>query len=346
MKRAIVSAVVVVVACSPIAYIAWRKWESPRSLPVMQFFPSYVEYKGLYNVDAGVSEPTIGVWKHGSRSPIGSFPPLTSTEFEDVRTLMCQTLRTFGRPLDLTREETDILYHYVVGDEMVDRTLRVEMPRIECLTDTFVEAVQRDVLAKHTLWRVMIPGESEDTVVMIYPTVVRAGADINGVNWRSNLRTIISRIKTIREASEGPRRRQLEYLKKHIGAAVRSLGPDKFRLLAAFDNYRGDYQEITLWILYRQTGEWFDLTIREPESIAVSESFAVRSDGFFSDYYEPDDSELWLVQWVLPVGFRGPIVVDKWRAEGSEPWGIIHFDGSEIIKDSQLRGMRKGSAVE
>lgn len=312
-------------------------------------FPSYLEHRGLYNInpedylgeEPDKSEDTS--WCFQSVKPL---PPLTWSEFRQVCSATYRALEQHGRLPGMSEENAKVFYRYCVGDELEDRTVRVELPRFEVLTPAFIEALQRDVLSIYPLWRIFIVAESPETVVIIYPAAVRLGTVPIDGDWKAVLPELVSKVLEIREEREGPQRRQREYLRSRIPSLVREIRDNRPQLVAAFDNYYlGDKGRVSIWLLYPGEKKWFDISIEEPKDVAVGEKIAVKADGTFDDYYvyDPDrQPPFQLHQWVLPSDFKGSkLVLEKIRpGPVVEARWTIDFDRSAIIKDADLRAKR------
>jgi hypothetical protein len=309
-------------------------------------FPSYLEHQGVYNVNPEEYTSSKELLKDTSWcfQSVKPLPPLSWTEFGKIRSATYQALVRYGRLHGMSEEEAKIFYRYCVGDELKDRTVRVELPRFEVLTPAFIEALQRDVLSTYPLWRIFVVAESPETVVIIYPTVVRLGKVPFEGDWKAALPKLVNQVLQIREAREGPQRRQREYLRSRIPGLVKMICDNSPQLVAAFDNhYLSEPGAVSVWFLY--PGEWLGISLEEPKDASVGERIAVKADGTFDDYYDFDPDRppaFWLAQQILPSDFKGnqlvlekimpgPVVGAQWTFD---------FDRSSIIKDADLRTKR------
>jgi hypothetical protein len=310
----------------------------------MNRFPSYLEHRGVYNVNpedyredlAPEDDPTPYF-----RS-VEHLPPLTGKEFQNICSATYRALERYGRLPGMSAADAKHFYRYCAGDEISDRTVRVELPDFRALSPEFVEGLQRDVLAERRLWRIFIVAESPETVVIIYPDAVRVGTVPPGGDWKTTLPQTISEVLQIREAREGPQRRQLEYLKQKVPKELTKVRTEPFRLVAAFDTYYiGDPTRISVWFLYAAEKHWFDISVEEPENAASGAEVALKPDGSFDDNYRFDPNvqpAFWLKQSILPAGFKGklrlartrpgPVVDARWT---------VDFDPSSVIKDADLK---------
>jgi hypothetical protein len=319
------------------------------NLSMVNPFPSYLEHRGMYNInpeDYLGEEPDNSIDTSWCVQSVKPLPPLTWSEFQKVSSAIYRALEQHGRLPGMSEQEAKVFYRYCVGDELTDRTARVELPRFEVLTPALIEALQRNVLSTYPLWRIFIVAESPETVVIIYPTAVRLGTVPIDGNWKAALPEIVSKVLEIRQEREGPQQRQREYLRSRIPSLVRELRDNRPQLVAAFDNhYLGDKGDVSVWLLYPGEDEWFDISIVEPKNIAVGEKIAVKADGMFDDYYvfDPDRQPAFrLEQWVLPPDFKGnKLVLEKTRpGRVVEARWTINFDHRSIIKDADLKVKR------
>jgi len=312
----------------------------------MNRFPSYLEHRGMYNVNP---EDIQGEEMDPEDDPTSYFrsveqlPRLTWDEFQDIRSATHRALVRHGRLPGMSEEEAKIFYRYCVGDEIGDRTVRVELPNFGVLTPGFVEGLQRDVLASRPLWRIFIVAESPETVVIIYPETVRVGMVPAGGDWKTALPRTVASVLELRERREGPQRRQLEYLKRKVPSELSKLRTKPFLVVAAFDTYYiGDPRQISVWFLYPGEWEWSGLTVEEPENAASGDEIAVKADGTFDEYYvhgfDTPQPAFWLKQWILPPGFKGKMVLEKTRPDPEvEARWAIDFDPSSVVKDADLK---------
>jgi len=310
-------------------------------------FPSYLEYQGLYNT-------TLEDWVDilGEEAKLCSYfqsveqlPPLTWEEFWDICSAVEHVLVKYGRLPGMSEEQAKIFYKYCVDGTLRDRTVQVDLPRSEVLTPQFVEQLQREVLGTRPLWRILIMGVTPDTVVIIYPKVVRVGTVPPEGDWKAALAETVNKVEQIREMKEGPQRRQLAYLRPIIPAEIRKLQGGKPRLVAAFDTFYlyPERNSVVIWFLYPTDKKgWFDIDIKEPKGCtAASERIAIKEDGTFDEYYDfnlDHQPAFWLKQYIFPDNFQGRIVLEKLRHGRilEEMW-TYEFDGESIIKDSDLR---------
>lgn len=313
-------------------------------------FPSYLEHQGAYNVNIEDlrNEEEFPLTEDEIVRSVKELPPLTWKEFEDIRSATYRALVKYGRLPGTNEKEAEAFYRYCVGDELLDRTVRVELPNFSILSPQFVEQLQREVLATRPLWRIFIVAESPDTVVIIYPKIVRLGTVPPNGDWKTALADIVSKVLQIREMRTGPQRRQKEYLRskiKKLVSQMQAANDSRPLLVAAFDTYYlGTKGELSIWLLYPTKGEYFDITIYDPEEAAVGEQVAVKMDGTIDEYYEfhPDrQPAFWLSQWVLPGNFEGEKLALKKIRPGNvvESRWTIDFDRTSIIKDKELKSL-------
>jgi hypothetical protein len=313
----------------------------------MNHLPSYAEFAGFYNVnledhqDQGSLPPYPNDQYYRTAKRL---PPLTPAEFEDIRGAMYHCLESYARPPGLNQKEASTFYRFCVRDELIDRTVAVELPDIRILTPRLVDVLQREILYARPLWRILIAGEVPETVILIYPTVVRCGTAKPAPNWQQALAAVVEEEWNRREPREGPRRRQCDYVGRGLQHMLQELSArDPMRFLAAFDNRRGDYQMLAVWLVHR--GEsWSDIRLIRPEDAMRGEYFAVKADGTFGTHYAPDSAEYWLTEWLIPAGFHGSLIAQKTDSLSHtiseltialRPESIISDVGPETILDAR-----------
>jgi hypothetical protein len=271
-------------------------------------------------------------------------PLLTWSEFAEARAATERCLQNHGRLPTWSGEEAKTFYQFCVGDELVDRTLRVELPEARVLNATLIGRFQQEVLAKRPLWRIMIIGETLATTIMVYPN----GVWFEGVsrldNWCTELPGLVKRLLAITDKSEGPKRRQLNYLRWKIQRDLKVFTGKPFDIVSTFDNYCGNSARWSMWVICPSEESWFEIRVTEPDNVASSVTFAVRSDGFFGPEFDAEHPAYWLSEWVLPAGYRSTLSVEKIRVKRviEKRWTIA-LDPSSIVRDVDLKRLEKGS---
>src|SRR5260370_13253938 len=199
--------------------------QAPSSPPrdPMNHLPSFIEHSGLYNLRPDeIHADELGQLAPCVRSQ-DNLPKLTWKEFHAVQSLAYECLHRYGRFPGVGAKEVDKYYRYCIGDELVDRTLHIELPCPQILNPELIESFQREVLSQHALWRAAIGAQNPQDVVMIYPQVVRVGNASPKADIVKELAKVISRETSAREPHEGPRRRQLNYLRPRVVKVMRRL---------------------------------------------------------------------------------------------------------------------------
>jgi hypothetical protein len=280
----------------------------------MNHFPSYTEFAGFYNVnldDHGDEKSAAPYGTDQYHRTAERLPTLTVAEFEDIRGAMYYCLERYARPPGLTQEEARSFYRFCVGDELIDRTVPVELPDIRVLTPQLVQVLQREILQARPFWRILIAGEVPGTVILIYPTVVRCGSAKETANWQQALTEVVEEEWNRREPREGPRRWQCEYVARGLKQTLPKLTVHyPMHFVAAFDNRRGDYQTIAVWLVHRGESS-SDIKLTRPVDAMSGECFAVKPDGTFGAHYTPDSAEYWLTEWLIPSSFHGNLIMEK-----------------------------------
>lgn len=304
----------------------------------MQRYPSFAEFKGMYNVSPEQLDPEseadnfqdIATSFHQSEA---SIPLLTWREFQRVRSLTIAALTSYGQLPNRSVKELESVYRDCVGDELMDRTLRVELPNISVLTPQFVECLQKAVLASNRLWRIMIVGESAETVVLIYPETVRIKSSSTAADWKQDLTKVTQLEDSLRNAIDLSDRHQMAHVRDHIVLEIQRLKTDPFRIVGVFDNWKGDRSVLVIWLLYATEAEWCDFEIEAPVETCSGGGFSVRSDGVFGDDYVNDDPPYWLKRCLLPSGYRGSLNIKKIRpGPVVEKTWTVELDPKKVIR--------------
>jgi hypothetical protein len=302
----------------------------------MNRFPSLVEHRDYYNLRTEDVPAEVrgrpGICFRSAKQ----LPPLDLREFERMQELVYGFLHRHGRFPNL-REDVGRFYEFCVGDELIDRTISVELPNFRVLTPAFIEGLQKEVLAENPLWRVHILTEEPGNAVMVYPNVVRVGVAPPSANVVAELNKAIEREVAARDVREGPDRRQLAYLAPKVREALKNLDVAPFIVLGVFDNCSGDTKKVTIWLLFRSEIVP-DLVIEEPREIAVGTHRRVRPDGTLVPEFGRERTDVWLEQWVLPAGFGDKVVVQR-REKGKPVVGQqweVRIDRASIVRDADL----------
>jgi hypothetical protein len=282
--------------------------------------PSYSDHRGFYNIrdeDAvhGASDATPS--KVFRSTP--DVPPLTWAEFRSVAEATCQQIVTRARLL--SPPLPDGAMRYCVGDELGDRTVEVELPAYSMLTPEFIAALQQEVLAQHPLWRIMLHGRDDLTKVIVYPTAVRVGDFPADAPLAETLETTIARLLQLHESRDGAHDRQQAYVQALLRRDLPTLGRNDYRLVAVFDNYKGNTGELSIWLLCRE-----DLRQRavieapgEPDLVAHGNENKVRADGAVLELGTLDKNAPYrIIQWVVP------------RSKKNAKWNVMSGCGSLI----------------
>jgi hypothetical protein len=319
----------------------------------MAQFPSYVEHRGLYNVNPGEADEDYDPAKDRNTYVrlADSLPFLHYDEFQKVTALARAALERHGRFPGL---EDDVqarrYYWFAAGSgELLDRTLRVEIANLRILTPAFIERLQEDVLAEHPLWRVAICGEVPETVVMVYPEAVRLAGVPESVDWRPALADVVRREFQLREPREGPHRRQVAYVRPKLAIALPQLDEKlPFRVLGLFDNYRGDNNEWNLWIVHRGPG-YDTISVEMPKETGVGTHYPIAADGTFGECYRSDDADRWLASWVLPLDFGWKVLLQEIGELADDPPGRewpIELDPACLVRDADLAAQERASGFQ
>lgn len=314
---------------------------STERFSTMNDHPSFTEYQGFYNMTSanyyGDDAPPH-VDQSQFLQTVDNLPTLTWRELNDISGAIYQCLAQCPPPHARTKKEIDQYYRDCVVAELKDRTARVEMPDYRLLTLPMVRALQNEVLAARPLWRIMIVSESPETVIMIYPRTVRIANYDTERDLGKVLAETVAKAQELRDLREGPYRRQIEYLKLPTKKAVDGWKTESFRAIAAFDNYKGQPGELTVWILHPSNSY---VSIEEPTAAARSSACPVRADGSIGEPF--DDSipaPYQLTPLILPAdAYAGELLVEiEFDYDGNVHGTRIPI--LPIIRDAELMSQR------
>lgn len=302
-------------------------------------FPSIGEHDGFYNLDADSYRAHLVKFGDDAKNhqTSKSVPTLVKAEFKDAVAALYSCFWRQAQGMGLSMEEAKCLYSFAICESMYDRTVQVLLPQPEELTSKFIEEIQSEVLAFRPLWRVLIRSEDDSRTVLVYPKAVRVGFARADADWKKELAIAITKEVKHQDKVKGHFRRQVRYLADRVKAAI-SLRSDRvFKLLAAFDNYRGNSSEWTVWILFEGENSE-DLTVEYTEGVATSYEFAVRDDGYFGPLFKSDNAKHWLRAWVYPAASTKVTIM---RQKDYEPVPGMVFDvdiaPESVIRDADLQ---------
>lgn len=186
----------------------------------------------------------------------------------------------------------------------LDRTLKTPVVDETIFTIEFVRHLQQTLLKEYPLWRLHVHEKYPEKVkgLTIYPDVVVAGEkqsppeDLDGVlsNWRHY-------IFDSREKERGPRRRQTAEIRRRLPQSIERLKkqlnhPDAepFVMIAAFDNWRGNENLISLWSLGTKELKGLIIHLPSNEDVVGSSNGChwVTIDGSLKTLFEEGDYRL------------------------------------------------------
>lgn len=308
----------------------------------MSLYPSLSEHSGWYNINEADRKR---LEDESVRFPIfrtaDRLPRFTWEEFWETRKAMERFLETHGQFPGLPKDRMHEYYRYCTHDEWRDRTLAVEIPNYDIITVEFLKAAQREVLSSRPLWRILIAGENEETVIIVYPQCIRMENEDTGKDIRENLARIVSEVQRLRSDRTGPQDRQVELVREKLrfGRMTKIAQRDGYAIVAAIDNYYGDREQTSIWILHCG-GLPSDVTIEYPPSTGISDRFTVDANGnlepaYYLDLDDPDPP-FWLQQWVL---VNADVAEKGFTIQSRIEKCLRSFDFSslQIIRDDDLR---------
>lgn len=320
----------------------------------MERYPSLIDHQGAYNIspeDYYGNEFDPAVIRPGDfiqNSP--NLPVLKWSEIIEIKNGVIAFLVENGRFQGLRREDAARFYQFAPNDPS-DRTLRVELENWSVLTDQFVLKMQQGILKNHPLWRILIIGAAPETCILIYPEAIRIGATTEMGNWKAALKNAKEKEAHIVYEREQFQIRQFEFCQKELFKEPKNLLPGIFKILGFFDNYNGNFNEKSIWILTsggRENGSFTLMSFEEKDSISSRSGLAVNADGkidthFFQLAKNNIDPPYLLHQFIFEENFTGMAFLVKDHCDFhngirtvKEKWPIL-IDQFKVITDNELK---------
>jgi hypothetical protein len=302
----------------------------------MDKHPSYVEFRGLYNVDPKafpLEDNSTEIEKVHLSEP--RVPPLSSKELKEIDRVTYECLRDRALLLGIREKDVEFELRYAISDQFNDRTLQIELPNPRYLNQNLVIALQA-VVASRPLWRILIQNgdiHNRDEKILIYPDKVYLGSHDVTNKLDDEIASAAAREQARIEPRVGPHRRQLEFLNNEIKNHI-PLPPNSFCLLGIFDNYCGDFNRISLWFLHNGKHKSI-VRLLTPHSKTVGDQIKTFADGTFFSPCEMDlECAYWIAQWTIATEeVSEPIMVED-GMNGTTT--VINIDPLQIVTDSSL----------
>jgi hypothetical protein len=298
-------------------------------------YPSLGQHSGYYNVEMD--------WEGEGPAPrnwctVEHPPDFDWDEFEAVRAATNSCLSDVGRSCSVPDKRLHDGGAWAVVDEVEDRTLTLDVDDLRLLCGPVVKALQREVLRGRELWRILIHGESQESCVLIYPSVIRVGERDPSYPLEVALDEAVRAIGAIREARDGSLWRQVAYLRAVMPAMMKRERKDPVSVVALFDRgFQGDSEKIAFWFLHRGKNS---LAYKVLEGLTGS-CLVVQPDGSCEDrLFEKNRlaiDEMWLVAWQVPVGTEHVVIEGDTSAGMTCRRYSFRIDPAAIIKDADLK---------
>jgi hypothetical protein len=226
-----------------------------------------------------------------------------------------ETEKWFGQNLSAPQGAADfdpLHQEFMVRPGTDDRTLLVDMPDFGLLNEGLLHRLQKEMLGKHPWWRIALVGENEATSVMVYPEVIRVGNRPATSNVDQALHELDSEVRTLRRKRLEPKRREIEYLRRKIPAAIQQIGNKPFQVIGISDEYQGDRSRMTIYLLLKGTDRDV-ISVEGPEGpshIWRSSAFGLDAKGkIMSNIGVPETAAFCIVPWLPPSDYRGPVTM-------------------------------------
>jgi len=272
---------------------------NPTAVTNMERFPSFLEYRGYYNVNpeehrTETYDPREDA--HNYHQSVAKLPELTPNEHNDVADTVYACLEKYGVP-DVPPEGLRRFYRYAVQDNIGDRTIRLSLPHSGVLSLELVKRLQAEALKDHPLWRILIGAHRDEDVVLVYPNVIRVGSPADEKDLAAAISGVSRREVAAVDAREGPHRRQIEHFRAKAQASA-PLPPKSYVILGVYDNFKGDFSETSIWFMHN--GELLHSVSLEPEDvISMGDNFTADAAGRFSPTLEWDPNAPYRIEQQL-----------------------------------------------
>jgi hypothetical protein len=293
--------------------------------------PSYVEHDGYYNIPDECVDPMVRKRIRVHRS-VEVVPPLGHAEFREVTEVVRRLIWGRANMLQAPIHAGDA--HYCVGDELVDRTVEVQLPHFDMLSSDFV-ADSQTLLRDYPLWRIMVHGDSPDTTVLIYPNAIRVGGYPLDAPLDDSLRRTVARVLDARERRDGAQDRQRQLVQALLYRHKPTREPAGYRVVAVFDNYKGDSNQSTVWLLC--PGEYEQrVRITNGATPVIGAEVEVLDDGTMLDDVDPVAIPPFaLLQSVIPSeSLTSPLILTS-KAGGA--FGKVLIDRASVLSDEDVK---------
>lgn len=256
--------------------------------------PSAKEFTGYYNVP----KPTTARRRKQAYLHTVHAPPLLTLDeatkvARDALDVVCASANHHAfTPAELRK-------YYWSSTSFVqvdDRTLHVSVDPHDYTFD-LIKQLQRFLLLDYPLWRVQVTGGSHDTTIMIYPAVVRYGSLSDEIEEEDALSRILQGITAEQPRSYWITKAHHAIVREAARVAIRVGLSDRITVLVGFDNYEGDFTQVTMWTLCKTDTP--ELSLPPTIQFMVANQYYCTDSGDFGCHVG-DDAPYWVEEWIFP----------------------------------------------
>jgi hypothetical protein len=269
-----------------------------------------------------------------------SLPSLIERTFWSLRESVFAAISAFIErsgisPLNEVRER--VFTEHCLGEPLGDRTLDVSLVDHRLLSPALITHLQNEVLAVERLWRLRVVAPFEELSIAIYPRVIRIGrgpclTTLDDITVELQVwHDCSSRIQNLRF---GPEYRQFRDVERRTNP-VNLPGADgkPFVFLAAYDNYCGDFDLHTIWLMFRgsESDEIGVLPTGDSDG-GVGAIYPLVSPGKLGVKNSTEAAQIWVVQDVRTAAAEHNVPV---YGPGEASWSFF-VSSNELVRDREL----------
>lgn len=234
--------------------------------------------------------------------------------------------------------------------EPLDRTLLLPLSDSDLYSPQFIRLIQQEVLHEHPLWRLevyvdAIGYEREHLVPLaIYPDAVVIGNEqYAAAQQEEQLRAWQSFCREVYDHTHGAQKRQLRLLESRLPHLVQRLASETVVLILAADNFNGERDLHTLWVL--QPASEYVYKADEFPGLGCSLGYYVTPAGRLTHVYR--QGQPWLFPQTVPAATTHQLVM-RYHQEKARPWErrhdikdqtafVINVQPTDLVTDAEMK---------
>lgn len=275
--------------------------------------PTVPEHRGCYNINKRQFEEHYPGYDYSTyvacSKPV--VPKITDAEFRRIYRACTDFFESWALlyfQQDRTRRYE--LFH-CVAECYFDRTITIEIDSYDLITIPMLEMLKDMLTEKFPMWRILFNGEDEYSSIVVYPSLVCVGAEIQPNKLDGALSAAVAGVTDIRQERNRWLTSQISLVEKAVQSrGMQQVLPCK---IAAFNGFDENTDSFSLWTLH-EFGD-FELTRASPDGSTqyiFRLEFGMHSDGtILKRWIDPEDILFRIYCWeVQPKMINGTIVID------------------------------------